>query len=395
MSLKVYHQAGHNTVWNLQSFREDGVGDAIIIAPRYLDKEKVIAQFAQEPNTHVFDPQFFVPMYNRGKLVSYEFFPCNLANGFDTVDFQNNNATECANGCVGFQIENDYRCITIPCRFFEEAPSDFINKQESIYVKPFLTAIESHGSDKPVILQVVATIHMLKNENIFNELLTWITGIQNIDGVYLILRDARATKQIKDPDLLLAYLKFIHYLVDNELEVIVGYLNTEGILLSLASPTAITIGAYEAQRIFNPAKFGDPTEDGGGQPNARLYIPSIYQWLEFTYLGSLKEEVPEVYGSIPSNKYRALMFEPDYNWHFSKPELYKHYFLEFNNQVRTISDQSGKERYSFLLEDLKQADSYHRLISDRGVYLDPNNDGSHLPAWITAANRFAKFIGWR
>lgn len=62
MAPEVYHQAGHNTVWNLDSFRQDGAGDGVIIAPRYLEKEKVIHQFSQEPDTHIFDPQFLYPI---------------------------------------------------------------------------------------------------------------------------------------------------------------------------------------------------------------------------------------------------------------------------------------------------------------------------------------------
>lgn len=271
----------------------------------------------------------------------------------------------------------------------------FYRKTKNIICCPFLDALKDQNSNTPVALQVVITNVMLKNDTMFNELLNWITGIQGIDVVYLILRDTRINKQIKDPDLLFLYLKFIHFLVENELDVIVGYLNTEGILISLANPLIITMGSYEAQRIFNPAKFGDPEEDSGGQPNARLYIPDLYQWIEVTYLGSLRDEVPEIYERIPVNKYNALMFEPDYNWHFNKPELYKHYFLEFSKQVREVSCVSGQDRYSMLLEKLQQADSLYRTIADRGVYLDTNSDGSHIGPWITAANRYARFMGWR
>jgi len=30
-----------------------------------------------------------------------------------------------------------------------------------------------------------------------------------------------------------------------------------------------------------------------------------------------------------------------------------------------------------------------------GIVLDGNNDGSHLPAWLTAINEFAQDRGWR
>jgi hypothetical protein len=394
MALQVFHQAGHITKWNIDSFREDRVGDGIIIAPRYLKKEKVETYFVDEPNTHIFDPQFYYPNYARGKLTTYNFFPKNVAPDFNTSDYQENHATGSAQSCVDFQVDNSFRYIVIPCRYYKDLPSDFIGQQEALYVSPFLSAIEESGSDTPVLLQLVITSAMLSNEDFFNDLLTWLTGLQDIDGVYLILKDSRLSKQMKDPSLLLSYLKFIFFLIQNELDVLIGYLNTEGLLLSLTDPTAITIGSYETQRSFNPTKYGHPDESSGGPPNARIYIPALFQWVEFTYLNTLKTAVPEVYSLIPQNKYQAIMFEPNFKWHFSKPALYKHYFLEYHKQAMELSELSLNDRFSFLVERLIEADNLYRLIQERGVYLDINSDGSHIGPWLTAANQFAKFVGW-
>ena len=33
MSAKVYHQVGHNSNWNVESFEKDGCGDGLILSP--------------------------------------------------------------------------------------------------------------------------------------------------------------------------------------------------------------------------------------------------------------------------------------------------------------------------------------------------------------------------
>jgi len=37
----VYHQCGHNTVWNIDSLESEQVGDGLIISPVNIDAEKI------------------------------------------------------------------------------------------------------------------------------------------------------------------------------------------------------------------------------------------------------------------------------------------------------------------------------------------------------------------
>lgn len=69
--------------------------------------------------------------------------------------------------------------------------------------------------------------------------MNWITGHQHVDGVYLILKITLHPKQIKDFDYLLDALRFIKILKDNQMEVHLGYTNTEALLYSVAINTIL------------------------------------------------------------------------------------------------------------------------------------------------------------
>src|SRR5208337_1198280 len=114
--MEVYHQLGHNGKWNLDSYTEDGTGDGIILAPRYMPIGTVQHLDAHVRKAAIFDPQFFLPGTARGELSTYDFFPCVAAGEFETCEYVDSFANTCAQQCVDFQIKNEFRYIVIPTR---------------------------------------------------------------------------------------------------------------------------------------------------------------------------------------------------------------------------------------------------------------------------------------
>ena len=393
MTIEIFHQLGHNFVWNFQSHDDDSVGDGYILAPSHIAKEQIDSLPVEKSTISIFDPQFFLPNLQIRSLSTYDFFPDRLADGFTTSEFANNLCYECAKRCVQFQIQSGFNKIIIPTRYLTGMPPTFIQQQEQLFVSPFIDAIDSAQTKKPVILQLILNDNMIKNEEYASEILNWITGIQRINGVYLIIDINPRSKQIKDIDFLFLYLKFIRALRNNDLYVLLGYQNIESTLLSLADPNGITIGSYENLRMFNIRNFENRDNLPIHGPNARIYVSKLLQWIDNNYIGAIRKEIGDVL--FDDNQYRALMFQPTYRWHFTKPELYKHFFLVFSEQINKISNLEGLERFNLVLNIFDEANQGFALINKAGVALDINNDGSHISTWITAANLFGKEMGWR
>ena len=396
MRFEIYHQLGFRFQWNIKSHCEDGTSDGLILAPRYMGSDIVQGMPLENKSCSIFDPQFFRPDICKGELHTYDFFPDVVSEGFETEDYSDTHAWVSAEKCVSFQIQNKFKSIVIPTRHFQGTPSNYLDVQQELFVAPFISEIKKQiGSSHEVLLQLILNDAMLKDQEYLSDILNWVTGIDDINGVYLIADINPRPKQIKDTDTLYSLLNVINILNRNELNVVLGYMNTEAVILSLAAPNAITIGAYENMRMFNIKTFADEEKKKIQSPTPRIYIPKLLQLIDHRYIGAIMRagKADEL---IPKNKYQAAMFQPTFKWHFSKPELYQHYFLEFSTQLKEIRKVSGKERYIKVKNLLETAISeYDFLMNTRGIAFDNNSDGSHLPLWLTAINEFAGDMHWR
>ena len=394
MSIEIYHQLGFRHQWNFESYSKDNVGDGFILASSYMEIDELAALSIEKKRVSIFDPQFFMPNVRKRSLSTYHFFPDVVAEGFQTTEYPVVDSVESAEKCILFQLENGFSKIVIPTRYISGMPSEFIPQQEQLFVRPFIDAISKIGKDRPILLQLIVNNGMINDQNFSSDILNWITGIQEIDGVYLIADVSPRAKQITDIDFLYNYLHFINVLSNNDLYTLLGYLNTEAALLTLASPSAVTIGSYENLRMFNIRNFRDDYEGPKHGPNARIYTSRLFQWIDTRYVGAINR----VMGNndlFDDNHYKAIMFQPVYRWHFSKPELYKHSFLVFSNQLKSITSYNGRDRYLALSDQIKDAMGVFDNLGKTEVVLDSDSSGQHLPMWLTAANMFARDQGWR
>jgi hypothetical protein len=272
-------------------------------------------------------------------------------------------------------------------------PSDFIETQEALFVAPFLSAITAHRDCKPALLQLVLTENMLTDDEYSADLLNWLTGRAGIAGVYLISEAVGTSKQVKSADVLYKLMKFAAALRQNEMFVVLGYLNTEALVLTLADPSIVTMGIYENTRSFRIRTF-EETEGRQQGPNPKLYCSQLLQWVDRNYHGAIDRRMPN-HDLFDQNRYQAVMFQPTFNWHFTKPELYKHHFLELSRQLRQLSDVEGKHRFELVNALIQKALDRFSAMDQAGIVLDQDNDGSHLAPWMTAINEFAQDRGWR
>ena len=386
--MKVYHQVGHNYKWNIDSYN-DGCGEGLILSPVNMESEKLLALPEAMRRNSFLDPQMYLLGTERASIGSYPFFPGNIKAGFSTTDLATSN-TQIAQLCTDYQLEAMMRYVVIPTRYIDAAPSKYLEQMTSGFVIPFLDYKDQHGIDTPYLLTVVVKQSILTTEELRDELLNWMTGIQGIAGFYLIFDNDFHSKQIKDFDYLSNALFFIHVLKMNAFEVHIGYTNTEGLLFSAAMPDSVSIGAYENLRNFRVSRFDSPDGKRKQAPNPRLYSSKLLQWVEYTYIQSMKQMVPEYESYFDDSKYRPLLFEPSFKWHFTKSELYKHYFEVFSQQIGSLPDNQI-ERIVSIKNQIQEALSRYREIKNN-ILLDEDSDDSHLPTWFNVLNAYQKSL---
>ena len=388
--MKLYHQTGFRYQWNIQSLLEDNSGDGLILSPVNIELNKIYEMPYEIKSTSFFDPQFYLPKDAKNKLSTYNFFPANLVENFQTTDFDDIKE-KVAKECIDFQIDNNFKYVVIPTRYFDEVTSVLYNQLMSYYIDPFLSYYKKLSIKTEILLTfIVKQAHITNDEN-FNFLLNWLTSIDDLSGFYLIFENNFTSKQIKDPNYLFNVLKLINVLKSNDFIVNIGYNDIEGILYSVANPDSISMGSYENLRRFGIKRFTTIPKQKQNAPIARLYSGKLFQFIDYRYIDSILSMYENGKNVFEDSKYKPLMFKPEYNWHFQKPEPYKHFFLIFREQIRNLPF-SFSERIDFLKIAFKNAIGLFNEIIDSGVYLDENSGGSHLNFWLTALNRYEKYL---
>jgi len=386
--MKVYHQTGHNLVWNLDSLQQDQAGEGIIVSPVNTTMDQIRQLDASVRKSSLYDPQFYAPESERGKLPSYPFFPSSILDDFSTDDFESI-CWSIASDCVEFQMEMEFPYMTIPVRYYGDLPSDYLSQTLVCFIEPFVGAVEDLGYEGPVLLTTIVKQGQIVDDEQRNYLLNWLTGIQDIDGVYLIFEHDSPSKQIHNPVFLANALRFIRSLKDNYLEIHIGYNNTEGILYSVAGPDSISMGAYENLRKFDSRRFMEIAQQGRQQPSPRLYSGYLFQWVEFTYVQAIQQLYSNWEGLFEESPYTPTDFQPGHDWNLRQPELYKHFFIVFSSQVNDLVPNI-EDRFAQVETLARRAMDSFRNIEEAGVLLDSNSDGAHLNAWITALNLFRR-----
>lgn len=383
--MKVYHQTGFRHNWNIESFQQK-VGDGLIYSPINIDSDKLLKLDNSLKETGFLDPQLYLLNEAKGTLDTYPYFPGNIKPDYSTPDLDNSNQI-LSQLCIDYQLSNNFKYLVIPTRYYVDNPTTYFTQTSDYFVYPFLDYIRANKIHKKLLQSVIIKSIMLSDEEKLNEALNWITG-QNVDGVYLIFEDNTTGKQIKDFDFLLNAIKFIQILKMNGMEVHLGYCYTEAILYSIAMPDSVSIGSYENLRSFGIKRFKDQENGPMRAPRARLYSSQLFQWIDYQYIDAMSKLIGNYENYFDDSEFKPLMFQPDYNWQFMKPEPYKHYFYVFNNQIKDLP-ASQNERIERLKVNIKESISLFKSIEE-SVLLDDDSNGSHLPTWFNVINAFQK-----
>lgn len=378
----IHHQCGHNFVWNVDSLRDDGVGDGLIISPVNIEADRIRSRIPDEVlRVSMMDPQFYLPHDTKNNLATYPFFPGNVVPEFTTSEFESH-AHEVARECLEFQDGLGLKSHLIPTRYFDDLPDAYLEQLTNIFVQPFIEAHQDAGYHAPLLLTVIAKPVHLQSGIQRDELLSWATSFAAVGGIYLVFDNDFHTKQIKDPGYLAGQLRFIRALRGNDMEVHVGYSGVEGLLHSVADPTSVSMGSYENLRSFGTLRLETREKATRRGPRPRIYSGRLLQSIEDTLMPPIRELVPDWRDLFDDSPYKEYLLDPASTLSFQRSEVYKHYFYVKSKQVRELPPLGG--RPDQLRASVAQALALFERIQAAGVYLDGDSDGSHLSAWLNA-----------
>lgn len=386
MAISLLHQCGHNNKWSRDSFLKDNIGSGLILSPVHMAKNIVEGLDESIKHASLFDPQFYLPSSQKKKLKSYDFFPETISSGFQTGDFAMH-ALDAAKKCIEFQASQEFRGIVIPTRYFDQMISDFCEKQNTYTVQPFVEVLSKSELEAPVYLNLVLTSHMILDEKFRTNILNWISSFPEIDGLYLIPDFAHVIKQVNDADFLEELLVMLHQLREVDLNVIVGYQNTESLLMTLVPDVEITFGSFENTRMFSLDKFLE--SDGARKgPLARIYVPGLLNWIQLRQAKDIQKRAPDLWDKIHMpTEYSEQALTSPVEPTFNQPQLYKHHFIVYQNQIAELDSMTSLQRYQHIREWINSAIESYEELDRRRIDLEQHGRGDFLEDWRIAINR--------
>lgn len=381
MTLGLLHQVGHNSKWNVESFEKDGCGDGLILSPLHQAMGTVEKLSAETRAASIFDPQFYLPSSRKAKLLSYPFFPEQVDGGFQTSTFVAH-VSEVAKSCIDFQVAQKFRKIVVPTRYINQMYSTYFRQQNQFTVDAFM----EHAGSRPLCLSVALTSPMIQDPEWRERVLNWVTSFPEVDEVYIMYEHERSTKQIVDAKFLADCMTFCSDIMNTGLAITLGYTNTEGLLYTTVGDLTITMGAFENTRIFSVDKFLESEGERRG-PKARIYLPGLFNWVQFEDAKRIRSTAPEVWKQVyePTDWAEDALgreVEPTFN----QSPLYRHYFRNMQGHIDELRPLKASERRKILLSKIAFARSAYRVLQDRGIVLEKHGQGGHLGEWQNALN---------
>lgn len=378
MTLRLLHQVGHNSNWNIESFQNDHCGDGLILSPLHQNMAAVERLSPATRAASIFDPQFYLPSSRKPKLHTYPFFPEVVDGGFQTSTFTAH-AAGVADDCIRFQRDQGFRTIVVPTRFLDQMYSDYVERQRRFTVDAFMEA----AGDQTVCLSVAVTEAMLEDAGFRIRLLNWITSYPNVDEVYLMYQQIRDTKQVQDAQFLRACMSFFSEVVGSGLRLTIGYTNIEGLLFAAVADLTVTMGAFENTRIFSVDKFLESEGERRG-PRARIYLAGLLNWVQFEDARTIRSRAPDIWRTIYeptpwAEQALGLPVEPTFN----QPQLYKHFFQNMHDHIASWRPLTPQERCRELKDRLTRAKTSYGRLAASGIELERHGRGGHIDPWLT------------
>jgi len=203
-----------------------------------------------------------------------------------------------------------------------------------------------------------------------------------------LVNHERTTKQIQSEKFLDAYLEMLTDLSSVNLGLIVGHTNTESLLFSLIDNSILTFGSFENTRMFSVDKFVI-SDDAKRGPKARIYLPGLLNWVQFSQAREIRDEDPGLWSKIyKPTFYGDKVLEQAIEPYFNQPNLYKHHFICFYDAISTLSNLDVVDRYKLLKTWIQDGIANHSKVDSIPINLDKHGTGEHLEPWLNCINRY-------
>ncbi|OJU09830.1 MAG: hypothetical protein BGN88_12545 [Clostridiales bacterium 43-6] len=377
--MSVFHQIGHHSINLVKEELLHGY-QGIVLSPLNNSEEEITHHNSNsfKKFKKIFDPQLYFPKTERSGLKNWCYFP----NDFDTADLTNYvwwNSL-CDNlFATAKRTTCDAICspVIIPKIFSGDYYRHTIEVGNYLYNKSTEDELDFYQT-------VVLNMDIMAEHN-QAEIISSIITQTNSNKVYLIIKsDIEPRRELQDVNQIVGIMKFIRYLSDAGISVLVGFCSSEFLLWKYAGATAFASGKFFNLRRFTSSRFDEPSGGGGQLP----------YWFERNLFAYLRE------GDVLRLKKEGLLNECYRNNPYSVEILkklddqkgepwislsWKNYLFSFYSLDKDFEDKKDFPKF------LAKAEKNWLEAEDNSIFMEEvRNNGDWIRKWRISINEYNK-----
>lgn len=387
--------------WGKSDYVESGIHDGsvagAVLSPRD-DEPSSLSAYASSLQTILkggglvlFDPQFYattIASAKDGKLPSYPYYVPSLTR----ASFGPANVQTYAESVLDFQSGLALDRWISPTVLF----SGFRDPWSQAALSLAQASIDTHKTlreKKPLLVSLVLDEQALRDRHSLDEYLDTISTF-DAKGFYVIVRrnDPNYPAAYEE-DVIVNLMYMTYVLADrNSFEVVHGYTDLPGILLSPAGATAVGTGWYSNLRQFSMRRFLPAS--GGRQPKTRYTSKAL---LNSVFINPELEQIRASGGlsSVLSGTIYDSILSPKplgAPWPLRTSTL--HHWKVLSNLIGIIESGKGiTQKLDSLEKMIGNAGAMYAALTTAGVTFDSMTGPRDLALWQKAVKRFRSEIG--
>lgn len=386
--MPAYFQMGHDTE-NLVGETDLDEYKGIILSPVNRSPEELkinIDRFRLKGKYQIiFDPQFYFPRSNRGKIQEHPYFPSD----FDTADTSSlkwweNVISNLIDYATTLGVDGIISPVIMPKNWSERYYAFFIDVNNVL--------VENlKNSNCSVLTTVLANTCLLAEEDYLLRISSILTRNKNNNYYVVFNYDKNPRREISESQEVYGAMALIKELKDAGCNTLVSHCSSDMVLFKAAGASSCATGKFFNLRRFTKSRWEEPPGGGGQLP----------YWFENNLMAFLREQdllrllrnnlADDFLGGNYSNNYWGDKILKQLITLQGKPWLalsWRQYLSWFGKTEQAFSKNNPIE----ILKDwLKDAEQNWLKLEDLEILMEePRNDGKWIRSWRQALIQFSK-----
>jgi hypothetical protein len=241
-------QQGWGMLSLINEFLSEHNDAGVILSPRVCEKpqlESYISGFKRHGGPVLFDPQFYEPRTDLGRILSYPYF---TNYSFDTHDF---NATLFCEQVIRYQQTLEINTIILPGRYTNSLTDDWLQMQAD-----FAEVGRKEAPQSTIYSTIGLGPDVILNQDSFDTIIDELVNLP-VDGAYFVFEHPDNEFLIENEDFIYCLLDATLSITKSGKDVVVGYANQQSLVFAGSGVKGIASGNFRNTRVFDHVNYVD------------------------------------------------------------------------------------------------------------------------------------------